>query len=198
MKLCSYIVATDYGFAPNPFYGFCTLATCKSRIRKSAKIGDWVIGTGSKAIQRDGNLVYVMRVTETITFDEYWKDPRFSNKRPDMHANDKKAIFGDNIYHKDPDSNEWCQIDTYHSRRDRTPCYSYICDDTEVDQVLISDDFIYWGGTGPKLPRFCGVNFCWDRQGHKCNFPQEAVAELIAWIRSLKDRGYCGRPSDWR
>ena len=64
MRLYSYIVARDYGFAPNPFYGVCTLATCKPAIRGKAEIGDWVIGTGSKVDQRDGHLVFVMRVTE--------------------------------------------------------------------------------------------------------------------------------------
>lgn len=28
MRCFSYIVARDYGFAPNPFHGFCTLANC--------------------------------------------------------------------------------------------------------------------------------------------------------------------------
>lgn len=37
-------VARDYGFAPNPFFGVCTLATCKPRIRSVAQIGDWVVG----------------------------------------------------------------------------------------------------------------------------------------------------------
>ena len=79
-RLYSYIVARDYGFAPNPFYGFCTLATCKPRIRKKAEVGDWVIGTGSKSKGRDGHLVYAMRVTETMSFDEYWADSRFHRK----------------------------------------------------------------------------------------------------------------------
>ena len=63
-RLYSYIIARDYGFAPNPFYGFCTLATCKPNIRKSASVGDWVIGTGTKKKNRDGHLVFAMRVTE--------------------------------------------------------------------------------------------------------------------------------------
>ncbi len=42
----SYIVRYDSGFAPNPFYGFCTLATCKPDIRKHAQVGDWIVGTG--------------------------------------------------------------------------------------------------------------------------------------------------------
>lgn len=44
MKGYSYIVARDYGFAPNPFYGICTLATCKPIIRKHCEVGDYVIG----------------------------------------------------------------------------------------------------------------------------------------------------------
>lgn len=34
MTLYSYVVAHDFGFAPNPFDGLCTLATCKPDIRK--------------------------------------------------------------------------------------------------------------------------------------------------------------------
>ena len=46
MKIYSYIVKRDYGFAPNPFYGYCTLATCKPVIRKHAEIGDIIVGIG--------------------------------------------------------------------------------------------------------------------------------------------------------
>ncbi|WP_225761747.1 hypothetical protein [Acinetobacter sp. Marseille-P8610] len=34
MKIFSYVVSRDFGFAPNPFFNFCTLATCKPKIRK--------------------------------------------------------------------------------------------------------------------------------------------------------------------
>jgi len=36
MKVYSYIVAYDSGFAPNPFHGICTLACCKPTIRRTA------------------------------------------------------------------------------------------------------------------------------------------------------------------
>ena len=48
MKYFAYILAFDSGFAPNPFYGYCTLADCKPKIRKQAQVGDWIIGLGSK------------------------------------------------------------------------------------------------------------------------------------------------------
>ena len=30
MRIYAYVVTHDNGFAPNPFHGFCTLATCKA------------------------------------------------------------------------------------------------------------------------------------------------------------------------
>ena len=41
--LYSYVITRDYGFAPNPFGGICTLATCKPGIRNHATVGDWVV-----------------------------------------------------------------------------------------------------------------------------------------------------------
>ena len=73
-KMYSYVVARDYGFAPNPFHGFCTLATCKPEIRRTAHVGDWIVGTGSKKKGRDAHVVYAMRVTEKMTFNAYWRD----------------------------------------------------------------------------------------------------------------------------
>ena len=97
MRLHSYVVARDYGFAPNPFFGVCTLATCKPIIRSVAAIGDWVMGTGSKQWNREHHVVYAMRVTESMTFEQYWNDPRFQKKKPNLRGS-KKQAFGDNIY----------------------------------------------------------------------------------------------------
>ena len=71
MRLFSYVVARDYGFAPNPFFGVCTLATCKPNVRRIARPGDWVVGTGSAAHNREGYLVFAMKVAEALTFDQY-------------------------------------------------------------------------------------------------------------------------------
>ena len=97
MRLYSYVVARDYGFAPNPFYGTCTLATCKPLIRRMASPGDWVIGTGAAGNLLTGHLVYAMQVTEVLTFDEYFDDVRFQTKKPNLGGSLKQA-FGDNIY----------------------------------------------------------------------------------------------------
>ena len=116
MKLYSYVVARDFGFAPNPFYQFCTLGTCKPKIRRHAEVGDWVVGTGSKTCSREGHLVFVMQVTEIMSFNGYWLDPRFNQKKPNLRGS-KKQAFGDNIYHRGSgDLGEWWQeLDSHHS-----------------------------------------------------------------------------------
>src|ERR1700691_5469200 len=120
MRLHSYVVARDYGFAPNPFFGICTLATCKPRIRSAAKIDDWVVGTGSKTRLRDDHLVYAMRVTGSLTFEEYWADPRFRRKKPNLRGS-KKQAFGDNIYFRTTRNGKWRQLNSHHSLNDGSP-----------------------------------------------------------------------------
>ena len=195
-KVYSYIVARDYGFAPNPFYGFCTLATCKPGIRKAARIGDWVVGTGSKVNGRSGHIVFAMRVTEAMSFNQYWYDPRFRNKRPTQRGSWKQA-YGDNIYRRDEHTNEWFQIDSHHSHEYGKWNPANIDHDTKVDRVLVSVDFVYWGGGGPKLPEFAGHSICKTGIGHKANFPQQVVEEFVNWLRGSGVSGYCGDPLNW-
>ena len=53
-------------FAPNPFHGVCTLACCKPRVRKKAKVGDYVLGMGAAKPKLQGHLVYWMRVDKIV------------------------------------------------------------------------------------------------------------------------------------
>jgi hypothetical protein len=198
--LFSYIVARDFGFAPNPFYGVCTLATCKPQIRRSAQPGDWVIGTGSRAKGLDGRLVFAMEVEETLSFEEYWSDPRFLLKRPRLTGSVKQA-FGDNIYHKDPVTGDWLQENSHHTFPNGSPNPRNIDADTKAPRVLVGRNFMYLGGQGPEIPkRFRdrhGYDIVCKTQGHKCRFPRSLVAEFISWVNALSDRGYVWPPADW-
>ena len=196
MRLYSYIMTYDTGFAPNPFHGYCTLATCKPTIRKTAQVGDWIIGTGSKKmntcpgkIDRSGYLVYAMRVTEGMTFAEYWIDPRFWNKRP-VKDGGKMWECGDSIYFKGPCTNELEQVEwCYHCPADKGR-------DINPDRVLISGDFVYWGGEGPPTPpKFAGLVS--TTQGHKCRFPEGDVRKFVEWLRGTGDRGVVSKPTGW-
>ena len=192
VHLYSYVVARDYGFAPNPFFGVCTLATCKPQIRKGAKVGDWVVGTGSKRQGRDRSLVFAMRVMETMSFHDYWNDDRYERKKPIL-AGSRKQAFGDNIYHQD-DSGRWLQADSHHSFASGQPNENNIRHDTQVNRVLLSDDFIYFGGSGPEIPK--RIDICKRGPGHRCNFRDALVVGFYDWLGSFQ-RGFHAPPSDW-
>ena len=198
MRLFSYVVARDYGFAPNPFFGVCTLATCKPRIRKAAVCGDLIIGTGSKTSERDGHLVFAMRVSEALTFNEYWSDERFVRKRPNLQGSLKQA-FGDNIYFRD-NCGQWHQRDSHHSYANGSPNLHNICNDTQTDRVLVGCDYAYWGGHGPCVDKsfrdFDGYDLCAGRN-HKSRFPEEMVWQVESWLHAIGEWGYLGEPLEW-
>jgi hypothetical protein len=197
MKLFSYVVARDYGFAPNPFFGACTLATCKPRIRSVAQVGDWIVGTGSRAYGLQGRLVFAMLVDEALHYDDYWTDPRFQAKKPNLYGSLKQA-YGDNIYHRDM-ARRWLQADSHHSFPDGRPNKANIRTDTQAPRVLISHDYTYWGGSGPTIParfRTPEINVLAHRN-HKSVFPNTFVTAFIRWIRSLGAVGYAGRPREF-
>jgi hypothetical protein len=200
MRLHSYVVARDYGFAPNPFYQFCTLATCKAEIRRTAEVGDWIVGTGSKEKGREGYLVFVMKVAEILTYDQYWNDPRFESKKPNLSGS-KKQAFGDNIYHRNSLEEPWQQENSHHSLKDGQPNELNIKDDTKSTNVLIGIEYAYWGGAGPKIPQdlrdFNGYDLCKLGQGHKNHFPDVMVTRFLEWFKSLEVQGYLGMPLDW-
>ena len=196
MKLHSYVVEHDFGFAPNPFFGVCTLAACKPRIREHAGVGDFLVETGCAKRRRRGHLV---RVEEITSFDDYWLDPRFQCKRPNLRGS-KMQAFGDNIYHRDPETGAWRQVSSFHSLRDGSPNRFNVDHDTQSSKVLIGSDFAYWGGCRPIIPEefrnFNGTDIC-AKRGHGNRFPEGTVPEFIAWLRSLNERGYLGPPLDW-
>jgi hypothetical protein len=194
-RLYSYVVARDFGFAPNPFFGWCTLATCKPNIRRVAQEGNWVVGVGSAANRQPSKLVYVMRVGETMTFNEYWQDPRFAQKRPSFGLSMKYA-FGDNIYHRETsDEASWIQANSHHSMADGTTNTLNLEADTQADRVLISSEFTYWGGEGPVIP--AGFAQFIARRGHKSNFTPRAVEEFLDWCCSSGETGRVGVPLKW-
>lgn len=199
MRLFSYKVRYDIGFAPNPFHGVCTLATCKPRIRRTAEVGDWVVGVGSVTQSRAGHLVYAMEVDEKLGFDAYWADPRFQLKKADRRGS-LKYRYGDSVYHRGANGT-WRQADFRHSSDSGEPNEDHIRRDTAADAVLIASRFTYWGGEGPKLPRkftnWNGVDLSDPGRDYTYKvYPPEMVEAFVAWVLELPT-GYQGRPADW-
>ncbi len=152
-RLFSYIITHDDGFAPHvDRHGkFLTLATCKPKIRKAAKVDDWILGVGGKELSNnsgkdmDGSVIYLAKVNETLDYDSYNVHPRFKGRT-------------DNIYHSV--RGKWIQkSNEFHGERN-------IESDTQTNCVLISMEFVYFGRNGSKLEGQYS-ELAKESQGHK-------------------------------
>jgi hypothetical protein len=107
-KIYSYIIPVDDGAASNPFGGICTLTICKPAIRRTATVGCWIIGTGSKHTKMmnglsydfSKTLVYAMKVTDKMTLAEYdaYCANKLSIKIPDWKSKRFEKRVGDCLY----------------------------------------------------------------------------------------------------
>jgi len=194
MRVFVYVVARDFGFAPNPFHGVCSLATCKPKIRNSAEVGDWIVGIGAAGNGTRGKIIYAMCVDEILTYNEYWCDERFQQKRPYLPGS-LISRYGDNIYFQQPDR-MWLQAESHHSleggrlnseNRDR---------DTSSQNVLLGKKYWYFGAECPQIPQKLRV-FDSVNRGYKCNFPEEVVSDCVNFFETGYRQGCHGDPVDW-
>jgi hypothetical protein len=161
-RLYSYKMTHDSGFAPNPFWGVLTLATCKASMRRSKRVGDWIAGFTSGALCGDRvgaeRLVYLMKVAERIPTAEYYGRPRFRSKIPDVSNRFHVQVVGDNIYRprranahapRDfeqlPNPHHWDGGAHCGPRKSRD-------DDISGECVLTADEFAYFGGSPLSVP----------------------------------------------
>ena len=166
MKYFVYILRMDSGFAPNPFHGFCTLATCKPKIRKAAKEGDWIIGLGSRNQNNlrqnyQGRLIYTMKVTKKITFNQYWQEKIFQVKKPNQKS--AKGKCGDNMYYKNS-KGYWIQKKSWFHYDEQTKKT-----DTSADSILVSNCFFYFEKEHIDIPDSFKkeINKSWRQRKHK-------------------------------
>lgn len=162
--LFSYVVDHDFGFAPNPFDGFCTLVHCKfggtsgrRNIVELAEAGDWIIGTGGQGKDSAGNgrIVYLMRVDEKLAFGEFLSDKRFRGRRDcEDHG----------------DGNEFALISErfFYFGRNALP---------------VSD-----------LPATLATNIAKLGPGYRRDYPPKRLGALVAWFARRYKNGLHGDP----
>lgn len=179
-RLFTYTIPIDDGAAPNPFRGMCSLAICKPGIRRVAKRGDWVAGTGSKnspSGDLSGRLVYAMRVEQVLSLREYDEESheRWPDRVPNVRSTDMSERLGDCIY--DCSREPPAQRPSVHGP-------SNIETDLSGQNVLISRDFYYFGSRAIKLPDFL-LPICHRTQGHRSNSNAPYFDQFVAWLRGL-------------
>jgi hypothetical protein len=178
-RLFSYCIPIDDGAAPNPFWDVCTLAICKPVIRRTAKIGDWVVGTGSiNAPSGDlsSKIVYAMEVTDVMTMAAYddWTKKKCPNKIPDRFSKDPRRVLGDSIYDFSV---------TPPKQRSGVHDTGNISTDLGGENVLLSTNFYYFGKKAIDLPHYL-KSIIHQTQGHKVNINAPYVEPFIDWLLS--------------
>ena len=133
-----------------------------------------------------------MTVTEILTLGEYYKDPRFVNKRPDFESQDLRMWMGDNFY--EPSGKGFIQHVSAHNieGRDREMLIQKKNTDLSGVNVLISNLFFYYGDNSQPLPS--DLDFLKVGRGHKLSGTKglltfERIAENL-----IKEPGIHGEP----
>ena len=197
-KIYTYKLDRDYGFAPNPFGGYCTLACCKPDVRRLAIPGDWVIGIGTSGNKLLGKVIYAMIVEETLTFDEYWKDSRFDYKKS-IDEGSHKRFYGDNVYSYNKSKKEFVQHKSHHSLESGEPNLEHLAVDTKTNKVLIGSKFVYFG-RNPKepptdisiIPKGCSMKF----QNYCSKYTENEIKKIQSWLKTY-DWGFHDIPVAW-
>ena len=202
----TYRLDHDTGYAPNPFHGYLSLAHCKPdfgkttpQVRGSKYIvpkKSLIIGTAGRkllledweyhknglsklpqGVEQSCRLVYVGRVFERLTYQEYYEDERFVAKRKSKV--NEIAKYGDNRV-----------------RRNRA--------EPIINDVLIIKPFYYFGCFAPLLPKELRngdiIKGYGSKSGSGCKFiaePQSSIQKLIHFIREIAGTsgGIFGFPS---
>jgi hypothetical protein len=185
-KIYSYVLRFDDGAAPNPFWGTCTLTICKPVIRRNAKIGDWVVGTGSKNSKcNDGkiydlsdSIVYAMKISEIKSLQGYDSFCKKSLKKkiPNWRTTDWRDRMGDCIYDYtngiDPILRK-----SVHREWNRKRDLSGL-------NALLSDEFYYFGEEArpipPELQQIIKRN-----QGHRKIENLDLISKFEEWIKQF-------------
>ena len=208
ITLRSYKLTHDTGFAPNPFFGSLTLATCKPGIRRTAKIGDWIAGFTSGGLCGDPvgqeRLVYLMKVTERLTLAEYFCDSRFVVKRAIGCAGSEIGRRGDNIYRPlRPEAKEAAEFEQrpnpHHWNRNGN------CEDAASKRrdiggrnVLIASDYVYFGRNALVIPAALRPDVPVGQAGYgSLTHDSHRVRDFIDFVYAGKDQKMMGPPHVW-
>ena len=192
----------DSGFAPNPYYGYCTLAACTpNHMRANLEAGDVIVGVeadglvGRRRRARGAGstsnrcLVYYMVVEKTLDLDSYFRSPQFAAKKakPTSHRYERRK--GDNVYYRIGSQFRATPGNAHDNKR------SFL-QDTKGDRVYISgrNEFYYFGDAELEFPAQFEKHL---PNGHGIKYWREPLPELDDYVRRASRKlGRKGRIGD--
>lgn len=194
MRLFSYKLTNDSGFAPNPFFNIMTLATCKPYMRNSKKIGDWIAGFTSVKLCGDKvgeeRLIYLMKVTDKIPISDYFINPDFKNKIPNLSKKEFIYQTGDNIYK--PIGDSYVQLENR----------NHTLDDKKRDFkgkfVLLSTNFYYFGRRPLKISNSLRPKIPIGQTSHGyLTHDFIRASDFISYVKESSTTGVHNAPHKW-
>jgi hypothetical protein len=186
VDIFSYVITCDRGFAPNPFGGFLTLATCKPRIRRAAREDDLIIATGSVSTQYKRKLIYAAVVSKVVPWEEYGSSADYKIKRPSTKGKWWRK-HGDNIYAKV--NKKWKR-----RRNESHTTRETMIHDLRGKNVLVCNRFWYFGADAKVIPANLRKVIQKGR-GHKRIEDGVLVQEFLKWLNREYAAGCRGTPA---
>jgi len=171
-NLYKYVITHDTGKAPCIDNNLLTLCICKPKIRKTAKVGDWVLATASKQkISREPRIVYAAKITKKITMEQYALE---------------NEVRQDKIY----------SFDGLSLRHNGSSTHSEPYDQkTDIGGVfcLVSNEFWYFGNMAIELPKELSFLYHFGR-GHS-KIRDQLLLEVTEKYFSGIEPGILGKPN---
>ncbi|MGD1089835.1 MAG: hypothetical protein ABR955_14105 [Verrucomicrobiota bacterium] len=138
-KFYFYKLTVDDGGAPCVENGLLSLAICKPMLRSTAedKTDDIIFGFAANSLHADNRLIYIARVTKKLTDGEYFKEQKYKNRKDCIYEWTGKTykVRANAKFHG--------------SDKDLTHDLGKSPDFARAN-VLLSDDFRYFGGNVPE------------------------------------------------
>jgi len=196
-RLFSYKMTQDRGFAPCPFGGFLTLATCKPQIRLYKNIGDWIAGFTAKNLNSEYLMIYLMKIEKKITFYNYWNNKIYEIKKPKLHSNNRMDVVGDNIYK--PNTDDPVELDNFEQIENLFHKTKNKESDLSGVYVLVSNIFYYFGSNPIKIPENIIPEIAKGRDGHgKETDNEERKIIFLNYIQEKYKIGIYNAPHKWK
>ncbi|WP_405243736.1 Nmad2 family putative nucleotide modification protein [Lentisalinibacter salinarum] len=193
-------MSVDSGFAPNPYYGYCTLAACTpNHMRANLVPGDIIAGVESDSLIRRRRqllgpdttearcLIYYLPIAEVLDLDSYFRDPRFTRKKPEPGSRSFARRTGDNVYFEDGRRGLRSLPGNSHDNPEQRH------QDIRGNRVYISakDEFFYFGDAEVPLPQ------PFERylpKGHGIRYHRQRLPALDRYVHEASERvGVTGR-----
>jgi len=169
-RILRYILQHDTSMAPCIDRGLVSLATCKPKIRASAKPGEWVVGFRPSPAPR-GIVVWAGRVAHNVAVGDYERQHR---GRSDAVYRAKR---GGGFKRLRPD---------YHPEDDE------FRKDTSAPVLIFDPDATWYFGVEPHMLPGKLIHLAAGGRGHRVNGVNEGdAAELQSWLSSIAAPGTC-------